>query len=233
LRVAVISDIHSNLEALCIVLEHVKDADLILNLGDLVGYGADPNAVIDTVRNLGDKVISIMGNHDYAALSGEVAGFNPYAAEAALWTGRVLSDENKAFLAKLPLIKQLEAGGFKFLLVHGSPRDPLNEYIFPGTPMALLRDFLVKSKVRFLLMGHTHVPMRVDIKDPVGVIMNPGSVGQSRDYIPRASFVLIEFKDGEAAIKFQRVDYDIDLAAAKIVKAGLPPMLAYRLYEGW
>lgn len=233
MKIAAISDIHSNLEALTAVLDQIEDSDLILNLGDLVGYGADPNAVVEAIRGLGDKVVSIMGNHDFAAISGEVTGFNPYAAEAALWTGRVLSDANRAFLNKLPLIKRFEAAGAKFFLVHGSPRDPLNEYIFPGTPPGLLREFLTRSEAGFLFMGHTHIPMRVDFKDLGGRVMNPGSVGQSRDFTPKASFASIERRGEETSIELHRPPYDIERAAEKILKAELPAMLAYRLYEGW
>lgn len=233
MRIAVISDIHSNLEAMKVIWEDMGEVDLILNLGDLVGYGADPNAVVDLIRGSKVRVISILGNHDYASVSGDVAGFNPYAARAALWTNRVLTEENKGFLENLPLSQESEIEGRRFYMVHGSPDDPLNEYVLPNTPRHILKGFLEDTKANMLLMGHTHIPMRFNIERPEGIILNPGAVGQSRDGIPKASYVVVDIGNDALKTDIRRIEYDIDSAAKKILVAGLPPILAYRLFKGW
>ena len=118
MRILVISDVHSNLEALQAVLSEVGSVDMVFNLGDLVGYGADPNGVVELIRSLNVETVSVMGNHDYASTSGDVVGLNIYAAQAALWTGCVLSEENKAFLKQAPLKRRLAVEGRAFYLVH-------------------------------------------------------------------------------------------------------------------
>ncbi len=228
MRVAVISDIHSNLEALRRVLADAPRVDEILCLGDLVGYAAQPNEVVQLVRE--KEVICVMGNHDYAALTRDVSGFNRLAAEAALWTNRVLTEENRKYLHSLPLERRIKLGGKKVYMVHGSPRDPLNEYVFPDTPNAALLELVRDVDADVILMGHTHIPMQRRIFGKL--VLNPGGVGQPRDLDPRASYLLLRISD-EVEFEFRRVKYDINLTAQRIRKAGLPEELAARLYFGW
>lgn len=232
MRILVISDVHSNLEALQAALSEVGSVDMVFNLGDLVGYGADPNGVVELIRSLNVEVVSVMGNHDYASTSGDVEGLNIYAAQAALWTGRVLSEENKAFLKQAPLNRRLAVEGRAFYLVHGSPHSPLEDYVYPTSPKEVIRGYLRETQADVLLMGHTHIPMRFDFENPLGTVFNPGSIGQSRDGIPKSSCAVIHIEDGQLRLEPSRVDYDIDKPANKILKAGLPSALAYRLYLG-
>jgi len=228
LKIAVISDIHSNLEAFQAVLNHMGKVDQILCIGDFVGYGAKPNEVIELIKHL--KMTAVMGNHDYASLTNDTSGFNPYAAEAAHYTHQALSKESKSFLTRLPQVVEIEIKGYKFYLAHGSPRDPLNEYIFPGTDEKLLKEFLASTGADILLLGHTHIPLFVKIKK--GLVLNPGGVGQPRDYDPRASYVIFTINNRKWSFKNYRVEYAVSKTASEILAAGLPSILAERLYYG-
>jgi putative phosphoesterase len=229
LKIAVISDIHSNLEAFKAVLKAIGKVDKILFLGDFVGYGAKPNEVIQIANEL--KIISVMGNHDYASITDDTLGFNPYAAVAAHWTHKHLLEESKKFLNTLPLTANFKINGYSLLLVHGSPSDPLNEYIFPGADEHLLSGFLKKAYADVLLLGHTHIAMLIKLKE--GYILNPGGVGQPRDLNPKANYAIISEKNGDLSFKHHRVEYNVDKTAKEILAAGLPPVLAERLYYGW
>ncbi len=230
--IAFISDIHSNLEALEAVWREVKKADVILCMGDLVGYGANPNEVVDFFREEMKKreIVCVRGNHDNAIAFGVEWGFNPYAREAVRWHQRIMRTENLEFLRRLP-VRQLftDDNGDTYLLIHGSPRAPLDEYLFPWLPDSEFRVVLSYMKQKNLVVGHTHVPM-LRIVDGRRII-NPGGVGQPRDGDWRASYAMLETKKGE--IEFRRVEYDVEEAARKILNAGLPQFLAYRLYEGY
>jgi len=230
--IAFISDIHSNLEALEAVWREVKKADVILCMGDLVGYGANPNEVVDFFREEMKKreIVCVRGNHDNAIAFGAEWGFNPYAREAVRWHQRIMRRENLEFLRRLP-VRQLftDDNGDTYLLIHGSPRAPLDEYLFPWLPDSEFRVVLSYMKQKNLVVGHTHVPM-LRIVDGRRII-NPGGVGQPRDGDWRASYAMLETKKGE--IEFRRVEYDVEEAARKILNAGLPQFLAYRLYEGY
>ncbi|MCD6558701.1 MAG: metallophosphoesterase family protein [Palaeococcus sp.] len=230
--IAFISDIHSNLEALEAVWREVKKADVILCMGDLVGYGANPNEVVDFFREEMKKreIVCVRGNHDNAIAFGVEWGFNPYAREAVRWHQRIMRTENLEFLRRLP-VRQLftDDNGDTYLLIHGSPRAPLDEYLFPWLPDSEFRVVLSYMKQKNLVVGHTHVPM-LRIVDGRRII-NPGGVGQPRDGDWRASYAMLETKKGE--IEFRRVEYEVEEAARKILNAGLPQFLAYRLYEGY
>jgi putative phosphoesterase len=229
LRVAVLSDIHSNLTALKAVLDDLPKVDEILCLGDLVGYAAEPNEVVELVRE--GSIRCVMGNHDHAAVTGDVHGLNELAAEAALWTHRNLKEENRRFLRSLPLEARLKLSGKTLYLAHGSPRDPLWEYVFPELPNSSLLEIVEGVEADLSLLGHTHVPMERKIFGKL--VLNPGGVGQPRDLDPRASYMILELDGEEPAVQIRRVKYDIDLAAKKIRAAGLPEELAARLYFGW
>lgn len=229
MKIAVISDIHSNLEAFQAIVNHMEKVNQILCVGDFVGYGAKPNEVIELAKRL--KMGSVIGNHDYASLTDDTSGFNPYAAAAAHYTYQHLSKESKGFLTSLPLTSKIKIKGYTFRLVHGSPADPLNEYIFPETSKNLLKEFLKSTGADVLLLGHTHVPMFIQLKD--GVVLNPGGVGQPRDRDPRASYGVIRIEDGKLFFKNHRIKYSINKTASEILAAGLPSILAQRLYHGW
>ncbi len=222
MKIAFISDIHGNLIALEEVLDSIGKTKVVC-LGDLVGYNPFPNEVVEIVKE--KKIASIMGNHDYATLTGDVSWFNPIAARAILWTRKVLKEENFEFLSKLK-ISLIENDIY---CVHGSPLNPLEEYVFPDYPTNLLNKFLKVAKTKTVALGHTHVPFVRYLEE--GIIFNAGSVGQPRDGDPRACYVIFDTK--KENVEIVRVEYDIDAVAKEIIKAGLPKELALRLYKGW
>lgn len=239
MRVAVVSDIHSNLVALDTVLEDVGPIDAVWQLGDVVGYGPDPDGVVARLREI--DAIGVRGNHDAAALGGpEIRWFNPEAAAAAEWTRDRISGETRAWLDALPL-RHHEG---RATLVHGSPRDPLREYIVDDD-VALANLELLTTPYAF--HGHTHLPVAF-IADSPGIaivvphhgttlvlddrptLLNPGSVGQPRDGDPRASYLVL---DTEAwTVTWRRVAYDFATVQRAIRSAGLPRRLADRLAIG-
>lgn len=224
--IALISDVHSNLEAFEKVLEKIKNCELILNAGDIVDYNANPNEVIDLVEKY--NIISIQGNHDYACYSGDVSNFTLYAAQSSLWTSKILRKEKKQYLQNLPKIWRKKINGFKIVMVHGSPRDYLNEYVYPYFPDNIFKEFLKQTKADILILGHTHIPFIKYFENKI--VINPGSVGQPRDGNPKASYALLDLESFSA--KIQRISYNFKLTAQKIIKSGLPFFLAERLSEG-
>lgn len=235
---AVISDIHSNLEALHAILKKVDEIrpHKVICLGDIVGYGANPNECVDIIR--GKNIISLRGNHDNAASGlSEPYNFNAAARRAALWTRTKLTDENRKYLAGLPD----ERGFENFMAVHGAPSDP-DRYILSESGAEEEFGMLGGRPVCFF--GHTHraVTYRMcknyvdTVKEKVfpvesgcSYLINPGSVGQPRDGDPQASFLSY---DDSGRIEFYRVGYDIELAQRKILEAGLDEILAARLSLG-
>jgi len=234
MRIALISDIHSNWEALQAVWREVKNADVILCMGDLVGYGASPNEVVEFVKRQMEKrtLLCVRGNHDNAIAFGAEWGFNPYAREAVRWHQRVMTIENLEFLRRLP-VRQLftDDTGRSYLLIHGSPRAPLDEYLFPWLPDGEFRAVLGYIKQDDLLVGHTHIPMLKVFEGRR--IINPGGVGQPRDGDWRTAYAVINTEEEPPDnVEFHRVEYDVEESARKIVEAGLPRFLAERLFEG-
>ncbi len=247
LRLAILSDIHANLPALEAVLEQVQDAgvDETWCLGDVVGYGAQPNECSALVRERCS--ISLVGNHDLAALDRlDISTFSPAAAAAVRWTREAMSPATVEFLAGL----EPAAESAELALYHASPRDPVWEYVlWPDQAAECIR---VQS-TRVSLVGHSHVALFFALADDgagaraeargaqagagtsleVGRgrwLINPGSVGQPRDGDPRAAWLELDTEAWKAG--FHRVDYDIDRAADAIVAAELPEHLARRLYVG-
>jgi predicted phosphodiesterase len=249
-RILILSDIHANLEALDACLQAAPAFDQVFNLGDIVGYGANPNEVTEKVRQLGN--IMVRGNHDKACSGiSSLDGFNPVAGLAALWTQEKLSPENREFLRQLP------AGPISPMdnveCVHGSARDE-DEYVLVARDAYPL---LEQSPVQLTFFGHTHIQcgfsreaksemwhtlvphyvsaegpqnFAVQLKAEAKYLVNPGSVGQPRDNDPRAAFLL--YDSTENSVTFYRVPYDIRSAQKKIFIAGLPDRLANRLAEG-
>lgn len=244
MRHAIISDIHSNLEALTAVLDDIdrRRVDHIVCLGDVVGYGADPGACLSAVRQVTDLVVA--GNHDWGAVGKVDLGyFNRSARTAAEWTGKHLSDSERDFLSQLPLTLDL-GNGDGFLAVHATPDQPQEwRYLLSIDEAEYQFERLFKP---ICFVGHSHQPIawqwssggRVSV---VGreylqaepgrrYIFNVGSVGQPRDGDPRACYAIYDQGRGEAVI--HRVEYDVSSAQAKILKAGLPARLAERLSQG-
>jgi diadenosine tetraphosphatase ApaH/serine/threonine PP2A family protein phosphatase len=245
MRYLVLSDIHANLEALDAVLKAARDIphERVLVLGDLIGYGADPNAVVDRIRGLAPFAV-IRGNHDKVGAGLEPSdAFNAVARTAIRWTYEALSDENRDWLAALaagPLaIDEL------LEICHGTPYDE-DVYIFDDGDV--LRAMQSSSR-RLCLFGHTHVQVGYrlahqsltleteDLSRPLNVpishghyLLNPGSVGQPRDGDPRAGFAV--YDAGAQVVEMYRTPYAIDRTQAKIRAAGLPEALAQRLVIG-
>jgi predicted phosphodiesterase len=240
-RIAVVSDIHSNLVALETVLGAIGSVDAIWHLGDVVGYGPQPQAVV--ARLLESGAIGVRGNHDDAAGgSTAIEMFNPDGYRAMQWTRTWIDEATRAYLAGLPERRVPEGSGFT--LVHGSPLDPIWEYM-DSTSVAEAN--LSAFETPYCLVGHTHVP-RVfrQLRGRIGssyvdagatlaldgkrLILNPGSVGQPRDGDPRSGYLLID--TDAARVSWHRVEYDIAATQAAILAAGLPAGLARRLSRG-
>ena len=229
MKIAFISDVHSNYEALKTVLEDIQKRDVqqIIHTGDLVGYNTDPNRCIELIKKY--KVMCIQGNHDLNAVTLEnIKWFNEWAQIALRWTQKRLNEDNKNFLLTLPKFFEAKDKNSVYA-VHGSPKDPLYEYLTPTSPDEIFKDFFEKLKVDLLVTGHTHIP---DLKRFGNkVYLNPGSVGQPRDNNPKASYAIVDLSNINL-ISFHRIEYDIDTTAKKVIKAGLPEYLAERLYKG-
>ena len=246
MRYLVLTDIHANLEALdaCLADAGARRFDHTLVLGDLVGYGGDPNAVVERVRGLNPTAI-VRGNHDKVACGLEQAeGFNAVAKSAAKWTLDVLTPVHREWLAALPegpidIDEVVE-------ICHGSPFDE-DAYIFDE--LDAVRALKVSNRP-LCLFGHTHYPvifelsddsfenvgsaaapqMQVQMKPGCKYLINPGSVGQPRDGDPRAAYAIVDTR--ERRVEMYRIKYAVDEAQNKVLKAGLPDVLAQRLAVG-
>lgn len=243
MKYLVISDVHANLEALEATLAKAAPHDAVLVLGDLVGYGADPNAVIDRIRELPNSTI-IRGNHDKVGAGIEnVEAFNHLAKQAITWTASELTPGNRAWLAALPA-GPVEINGF-VEICHGSPVDE-DVYIFDELDA---RQALSRSQRPLCLFGHTHVPavykfdtdfhpvgpprgemFRLLLDSAAKYLVNCGAVGQPRDGDARAAFGMLDTSTGSLTV--MRTHYDVATAQAKIIAAGLPEVLAQRLGIG-
>jgi len=226
-KLAIVSDVHANLEAFEIVLAETEGLE-ILCLGDLVDYGANPNEVVELVRRRGIR--TVMGNHDWAAVSGDTSLFNARAAMSSIWTRAHLASLNLEFIRTLLPELRTPLEGVDAYFTHGSPDDRLWEYVDPRTHSDLFGFYLSKLGVGLIGLGHTHVPYVW--KEKGRVVFNPGSVGQPRDGDPRASFAVLSFDEQEVRVDIRRVAYDIKKAASKIREAGLPESHATRLFSG-
>ena len=243
MRYLVLSDIHSNLEAFQAVLDDAGPVDEIWCLGDIVGYGPDPNACVELLRSRPHR--SIAGNHDWATLGKlDLNDFNSDARQANLWNREQLSPQNLDFLDALPRV--LTDG--QFTLVHGSPRHPIWEYVIEAsTAQANFAHF----ETPFCFIGHTHTPIVFrliatggkEVCEPLApvdgavslgperLIINPGSVGQPRDGNTQASYIILN--DETRTIEHRRTAYPLEKTQAKMLEHNLPLRLVVRLGYGW
>lgn len=223
-RVVIIADVHSNLPALRAVSARIEELNpnLVLCAGDIVGYGASPNECCSIVKDISD--LAVYGNHELAALTGDVIWMNPQAARAAIWTKRMLSESSRRYLSQLGLEGRTSCDQRLLAVYHGSVDSAL-EYVFEEQAEEGL---LERALCDILVLGHTHVPYIR--KFARGLIVNPGSVGQPRDGDPRASFAVLDTQKLEGTI--QRVVYDTYQAWEDVIEAGLPEFLAERLLMG-
>jgi len=243
MRYAIIADIHANLAAFVAVLDDIKQGggvEEVWCLGDIVGYGPDPHQCIELLRQYNH--VCVAGNHDWAATGKiDTAEFNPDAAAACHWTAQRLTPEDVNYLDSLPLAIEKN----DFTLVHGSPREPIWEYLL-STSRA--KENFAYFQSQFCLVGHSHVPLvfkysetgaysasqlSANVKLMLGkerLIINPGGVGQPRDGDPRASYAIY---DSEVRmVRLYRIPYDINATQVRMVKQGLPIRLVTRLSYG-
>ncbi len=236
-KIAFISDIHSNLQALDAVLGHLEReaVDAIYCLGDIVGYNANPVECLNRVRRTCAAVV--MGNHDYAVAKDDFTSFNALAKAGAQHSLRSLDRSGLDYLANLPLTRDVHAGDTTITICHGSPDDPLWEYVFPQHATDLLETAALghlEEETCLLALGHTHLPMLArtapgERAAPL-IVMNPGSVGQPRDGDARASCAVYDTEVGD--VIFHRVAYDVKAAHDANLRAGLPAALGERLHAG-
>ena len=239
MRIAVLSDIHSNLVALDAVLAHAGGVDAIWHLGDVVGYGPDPDGVVARLEGLG--AVGVRGNHDDAAIGGSgIDWFNPDARRAMEWTRTRIDPATRTWLAAQPERRTVGDA----TLVHGSQREPLWEYL-TSVPVARANFTVLATAIG--LNGHTHLPAAFVEEDGTIVVvspgdgstleldgrrglLNPGSVGQPRDGDPRAAYLVLDVAAGRVA--WHRVAYDVAAVQADMRSVGLPTALVARLSIG-
>jgi predicted phosphodiesterase len=242
MRVALISDVHANLTALDAVLAHAgaRGIEAVWQLGDIVGYGPDPDAVVRRLKEC--AAAGVMGNHDAAAVGlMPLDDFNPTAAEANRWTAGQIDADSAAYLRSLP---EVELDG-EYTRVHGTLRGPLWEYM---TTHEIAEAHFRLQQTPICVVGHTHLPavvyrLRLGQHDSIRpadgevfelgegqVCVNPGGLGQPRDGDPRAPYAILD--TSAATVTFHRVAYDIPAVQERIIEAGLPETLATRLARG-
>jgi diadenosine tetraphosphatase ApaH/serine/threonine PP2A family protein phosphatase len=243
MRIAVVSDIHSNLVALETVLAAAGTYDELWCLGDTIGYGPRPNECVALMRQHAKYIIT--GNHDLASLGKiDLRDFNPDARKANIWNGEQLLDEHREWLELLPPDMPVNE---RFTLAHGSPREPIWEYLL--TPEQAMANFELFPQ-EICLIGHSHVQLgfrlrpgyerserflpdrsrTVELDGATRYFINPGSVGQPRDQDPRAAYAIIDTEANN--IRFNRVEYDIQKTQRQMQDAGLPSALIRRLEFG-
>ena len=246
MRYVVISDIHGNFPALQTVLMDAQPFDAVLCLGDVVGYGPNPNECVERLQDF--PFTCIVGNHDWGAIGrADLLIFNNDARQALYWTQQELSLENRDFLSNLPTTVQMD----DFMLAHGSPREPIWEYLVDARSA---RDNFTQFDFQVALVGHTHLPLALewseehnqarillpDWEAPLSLtgrrlILNPGSVGQPRDGDPRASYAILDVEQTTpvtASWEFRRIPYAVEITQERMRARGLPQRLIDRLQMG-
>jgi predicted phosphodiesterase len=243
MRILIISDIHANLTAFEKVLEDAKgDWEYVWCLGDVVGYGPDPNECVELLKSL--PHLCLAGNHDWAALGRlDIRTFNPDARRAVNWTRETLTADNTSFLESLPTTFVIG----QYTLAHGSPREPVWEYILE--PIVASLNFS-HFETPYCLVGHTHQPVIYELLNEQGdtdmlapayrqlrqlngrrVIVNPGSVGQPRDQNPDAAYAILDVERN--VWEHRRIAYDVADVQKRMANHDLPERLIARLAHGW
>lgn len=242
MRYAIVADIHANLTAFTAVLEDIEHrggVEEVWCLGDIVGYGPDPHQCIELLRQC--KHVCVAGNHDWGAIGKiDLSDFNPDAATACRWTAQQLSPEDIKYLENLPLVIEKDS----FTLAHGSPREPIWEYLISTS---IAKENFTFFQSQYCLVGHSHVPLvfrdengscsfsklTANIGLMLGqsrLIINPGGVGQPRDGNPQASYALYDSET--KLVRLYRIPYDIGATQDKMMQNGLPIRLVVRLQYG-
>jgi len=243
MRILIISDIHANLTAFQAVLDDARgEWEYVWCLGDVVGYGPDPNECVEVLRGL--PHLCLAGNHDWAALGRlDIRTFNPDARKAVNWTRETLTPENTAYLDDLPTTFVIG----DYTLAHGSPREPVWEYILE--PLVAALNF-PHFETPYCLVGHTHQPVTYELLSEQGdvevimpayrrqrhlngrrQIINPGSIGQPRDQNPNAAYALLDTDTN--TWEYRRVAYDIPAVQRRMRAHDMPERLIARLEHGW
>jgi len=242
MRVLVITDIHGNQVALETVIKEADGFDAVWCLGDVVGYGPNPNECLEIIKSQ-PEVICLMGNHDAASIERmDISSFNPEARRSVEWTRSVLTKENIEYLNERPQTAVID----QVTLAHGSPREPVFEYLLDTRAATENFDHFDND---FCFVGHTHLPVLFSMEDedymanltipPINSvtqlnprsIINPGSVGQPRDRDPRAAYAI--FDTEENTWDYHRVNYNIAETQKRMTKVDLPERHIYRLESGW
>jgi len=242
MRYAIVADIHANLAAFTAVLEDIEHrggVEEVWCLGDIVGYGPDPHQCIELLRQC--EHVCVAGNHDWGAIGKiDLSDFNPDAATACRWTAQQLSPEDIKYLENLPLVIEKDS----FTLAHGSPREPIWEYLISTS---IARENFTFFQSQYCLVGHSHVPLvfrdengscsfsklTANIGLMLGqsrLIINPGGVGQPRDGDPQASYAI--YDPETSLVRLYRIPYDIAATQDKMMQNGLPIRLVVRLQYG-
>ncbi len=238
MKIGIISDIHSNLEALESVIEELKLLDKVICLGDIVGYGPDPEECINIIKDIADVVIA--GNHDWGVCGKtDIKNFNNFAKEAIIWTANKLDKIYMNYLSSLPLIHREDG----YIYSHSNFSNPEGWDYIIFREDALREFFYFEEKIGFI--GHSHIPITfikykgeiidsnsktIDVKIDARFIINPGSIGQPRDGYKESSYLILDTEENSAIIK--RKDYDVRKTYRKIVERGLPKILGDRLFYG-
>ncbi len=227
MRIGLLSDLHANAPATRAVLSNLTTDGVEQSLcaGDIIGYYPFPNETIDLIHD--HDIQSVLGNHDTALLTGDTSSFSINATRAIDWTRRNITDESLTKLKQYQTTLRITIDDVEIFIVHGSPSNPTQEYVYPDTIAARRVDTWFESPPDVLILGHTHVPFKKKVADIL--IVNPGSVGQPRDGSNNPSFAVLNTETTE--IEFKRTPYNIEETAAK-TKEYLPIQLAERLFYG-
>lgn len=224
MKAAIIADVHSNLRALEVVVGEIRRQriDLTVCSGDIIGYGSFPNECAGIV--MGMTSAAVLGNHDFGALANDTSGMNPYAAAACRWTSKRIDKRTREYLSSLRVESRFDLAGERAAMYHGSVGNYL-EYTYEDRVDGRIME---RASADILILGHTHIPYVKRLGK--GLVVNPGSVGQPRDGDPRASLAIYDSESRTCTIT--RLDYDVEGAAQGIIGAGLPKILADRLFDG-
>ena len=230
-RLAIISDMHGNLDALQAVMKDAKEKGVsaFLNAGDIVGSGAYPEEVVSLIK--GSTMVSVSGNFDFKVLEFARASQRPRSRSIkraiVAAAARDLSDDSLEFLSSLPMEQRLELNGKKLLMVHASPADP-DEHLGPQTEESRLSELASIAGADIVVVGHSHVPFTRRVKDVLFV--NPGSVGRPGDHDPRASYAIMDMDTFD--IEVRRIEYDVEAAVEAIQVEGIPDVVADMIRKG-